>query len=98
MKSAKIISIENFGNLPSQQKTKAKKFLHGKILQNWIEYIKRIKNAAFGDLVIRGFTVTSIDIIEKFGFDPIKIFYSTLTSITIKKGQRTAYLFCETTK
>ena len=66
MKSAKIISIENFGNLPNQQKTKAKKFLHGKILQNWIEYIKRIKNAAFGDLVIRGFTVTSIDIIEKF--------------------------------
>ena len=29
MKSAKIISIENFGNLPYQQKTKAKKFLDG---------------------------------------------------------------------
>ena len=46
MKSAKIISIENFGNLPNQQKTKAKKFLHGKILQNWIEYIKRIKKVS----------------------------------------------------
>ena len=53
MKSAKIISIENFGNLPNQQKTKAKKFLHGKILQNWIEYIKRIKNDTFPNTLLQ---------------------------------------------
>ena len=65
-----------------------------KALYDWLEYLKRIESSGYGELVLKGFSKTSLDIIEKFGFMPIKIFYSTLSSVTIKKGQKTSYNFC----
>ena len=94
MSQGKIISIKSFGNLDNSVRIKAQKFLKEKALYDWLEYLKRIESSGYGELVLKGFSKTSLDIIEKFGFMPIKIFYSTLSSVTIKKGQKTSYNFC----
>ena len=94
MPQGKIISIKSFSNLDNSVRIKAQKFLKEKALYDWLEYLKRIESSGYGELVLKGFSKTSLDIIEKFGFMPIKIFYSTLSSVTIKKGQKTSYNFC----
>ena len=94
MPQGKIISIKSFSNLDNSVRIKAQKFLREKALYDWLEYLKRIESSGYGELVLKGFSKTSLDIIEKFGFMPIKIFYSTLSSVTIKKGQKTSYNFC----
>jgi uncharacterized protein YegL len=94
MHQGKIISIKSFSNLDNSVRIKAQKFLREKALYDWLEYLKRIEGSGYGKLVLKGFSKTSLDIIEKFGFLPIKIFYSTLSSVTIKKGQKTSYNFC----
>ena len=94
MPQGKIISIKSFSNLDNSVRIKAQKFLKEKALYDWLEYLKRIEGSGYGELVLKGFSKTSLDIIEKFGFMPIKIFYSTLSSVTIKKGQKTSYNFC----
>ena len=94
MPQGKIISIKSFSNLDNSVRIKAQKFLREKALYDWLEYLKRIEGSGYGKLVLKGFSKTSLDIIEKFGFLPIKIFYSTLSSVTIKKGQKTSYNFC----
>ena len=94
MSQGKIISIKSFGNLDNSVRIKAQKFLKEKALYDWLDYLKRIESSGYGELVIKGFSKTSLDIIEKFGFLPIKIFYSTLSSVTIKRGQKISYSFC----
>ena len=94
MPQGKIISIKSFSNLENSLRIKAQKVLKEKALYDWLEYLKRIDSSGYGELVLKGFSKTSLDIIEKFGFLPIKIFYSTLTSVTIKRGQKISYSFC----
>ena len=94
MSQGKIISVKSFGSLDNSLRTKAHKFLKEKALYDWLEYLKRIESSGYGELVLKGFSKTSLNIIEKFGFLPIKIFYSTLTSVTIKRGQKVSYNFC----
>ena len=94
MSQGKIISIKSFSNLDNSVRIKAQKFLKEKALYDWLDYLKRIESSGYGELVIKGFSKTSLDIIEKFGFLPIKIFYSTLSSVTIKRGQKISYNFC----
>lgn len=94
MPLGKIISNKSFGGLENNLRSKAQKVLKEKTLYDWLEYLKRIESSGYGELVYKGFSKTSLDIIEKFGFLPIKIFYSTLTSVAIKKGQKTSQTFC----
>ena len=94
MPLGKIISNKSFGGLENNLRSKAQKVLKEKALYDWLEYLKRIESSGYGELVYKGFSKTSLDIIEKFGFLPIKIFYSTLTSVAIKKGQKTSQTFC----
>ena len=94
MPLAKIISSKLFGGLENNLRTKAQKVLKEKALYDWLEYLKRIEGSGYGELVYRGFSKTSLDIIEKFGFLPIKIFYSTLSSVSIKRGQKISHTFC----
>ena len=94
MPLAKIISSKLFGGLDNNLRTKAQKVLKEKALYDWLEYLKRIEGSGYGELVYRGFSKTSLDIIEKFGFLPIKIFYSTLSSVSIKRGQKISHTFC----
>jgi len=94
MPLGKIISSKSFGGLENNLRIKAQKVLKEKALYDWLEYLKRIESSGYGDLVYKGFSRTSLDIIEKFGFLPIKIFYSTLSSISIKRGQKTSHIFC----
>ena len=94
MPQGKIISIKSFSNLENSLRIKAQKVLKEKALYDWLEYLKRIDSSGYGELVLKGFSKTSLDIIEKFDFLPIKIFYSTLTSVTIKRGQKISYSFC----
>ena len=94
MPQGKIISVKSFGNLENNLRTKAQKVLKEKALYDWLGYLKRIESSGYDELVLKGFSETSLNIIEKFGFLPIKIFYSTLTSITIKRGQKVSYNFC----
>ena len=94
MPEGKVVSINLIGNLENSIRIKAQKVLKEKALYDWLEYLKRIENSGYGELVIKGFSKTSLDIIGKFGFLPIKIFYSTLSSVTIKKGQKISYNFC----
>ena len=94
MPLGKIISNKSFGGLEKNLRSKAQKVLKEKALYDWLEYLKRIESSGYGELVYKGFSKTSLDIIEKFGFLPIKIFYSTLTSVAIKKGQKTSQTFC----
>ena len=94
MPLGKIISSKSFGSLENNLRTKAQKVLKEKALYDWLEYLKRIESSGYGDLVYKGFSRTSLDIIEKFGFLPIKIFYSTLSSISIKRGQKISNIFC----
>ena len=94
MPLGKIISNKSFGGLENNLRSKAQKVLKEKVLYDWLEYLKRIESSGYGELVYKGFSKTSLDIIEKFGFLPIKIFYSTLTSVAIKKGQKTSQTFC----
>jgi len=94
MPLGKIISNKSFGDLENNLRSKAQKVLKEKALYDWLEYLKRIESSGYGGLVYKGFSKTSLDIIEKFGFLPIKIFYSTLTSVAIKKGQKTSQTFC----
>jgi len=94
MPLGKIISNKSFGGLENNLRSKAQKVLKEKALYDWLEYLKRIESSGYGGLVYKGFSKTSLDIIEKFGFLPIKIFYSTLTSVAIKKGQKTSQTFC----
>jgi|TARA_B110000046_G_scaffold25918_1_gene25687 uncharacterized protein YegL len=95
MPLGKIISNKSFGDLENNLRSKAQKVLKEKALYDWLEYLKRIESSGYGELVYKGFSKTSLDIIEKFGFLPIKIFYSTLTSVAIKKGQKTSQTFCK---
>ena len=95
MPLGKIISNKSFGDLENNLRSKAQKVLKEKALYDWLEYLKRIESSGYGGLVYKGFSKTSLDIIEKFGFLPIKIFYSTLTSVAIKKGQKTSQTFCK---
>ena len=95
MPLGKIISNKSFGGLENNLRSKAQKVLKEKVLYDWLEYLKRIESSGYGELVYKGFSKTSLDIIEKFGFLPIKIFYSTLTSVAIKKGQKTSQTFCK---
>ena len=74
-------------------------FLIGDIIDKHLAYNRR--NPQNLDLMIWDSSysndkalTTWLSIIEKFGFLPIKIFYSTLTSITIKRGQKVSYNFC----
>ncbi len=90
-----VISVKDFGIIPNHLKEKANKVLQGENLSNWLDYLKRIKDAGYGDLVSKAFSKTSIEIIEKHNIAPIKIFYSTITSITLKKGPKVAYFFSE---
>ena len=94
MPLGEIISSKSFGSLENNLRTKAQKVLKEKALYDWLEYLKRIESSGSGDLVYKGFSRTSLDIIEKFGFLPIKIFYSTLSSISIKRGQKISHIFC----
>ena len=94
MPLGKIISNKSFGGLENNLRSKAQKVLKEKALYDWLEYLKRIESSGYGELVYKEFSKTSLDIIEKFGFLPIKIFYSTLTSVAIKKGQKTSQTFC----
>ena len=94
MPLGKIISNKSFGGLENNLRSKAQKVLKEKALYDWLEYLKRIESSGYGELVYKGFSKTTLDIIEKFGFLPIKIFYSTLTSVAIKKGQKTSQTFC----
>ena len=94
MPEGKVVSINLIGNLENSIRIKAQKVLKEKALYDWLEYLKRIENSGYGELVVKGFSKTSLDIIGKFGFLPIKIFYSTLSSVTIKKGQKISYNFC----
>lgn len=95
MPKGKVVSLNSFGNLENNLRLKAQKILKEKVLYDWLEYLKKIESSGYGELVHKGFSKISLSIIEKFGFLPIKIFYSTLTTITIKKGQKVSYNFCK---
>ena len=91
MPLAKIISSKLFGGLENNLRTKAQKVLKEKALYDWLEYLKRIEGSGYGELVYRGFSKTSLDIIEKFGFLPIKIFYSTFFCFNKKRTKNISY-------
>ena len=74
MPQGKIISLKSFGNLENSLRIKAQRVLKEKALYDWLEYLKRIEGSGYGELVLKGFSKTSLDIIEKFDFLPIKIF------------------------
>lgn len=93
-----IILVNDFGKIPNYLKERANKILNGEKLSIWLDYLKRIKDAGYGEIVSKGFSQTSIEIIEKHDIASIKIFYSVITSITIKKGPKVAYVFSEIAK
>lgn len=88
-----VISVDKFGKIPNYLRDRAKKILNGENLSTWLDYLKRINDAGFGEQVSKGFSEAGIEIIEKHGINSIKIFYSVITSITIKKNQKIAYHF-----
>tara|TARA_Y100000590_G_scaffold137517_1_gene157450 strand:- start:3572 stop:5857 length:2286 start_codon:yes stop_codon:yes gene_type:complete len=88
-----IVSLDEFGKIPNNLREKANKVLKGENLSTWIDYLKRIKNAGYGELTSKGFSEATIEIIDKHGLAPVKIFYSVITSITIKRGPKISYKF-----
>jgi len=88
-----IISVDKFGKIPNHLREKANQILQGENLSTWLDYLKRINDAGYGQQVLAGFSEAGIEIIEKHGLNSIKIFYSVITSITIKKGPKIAYHF-----
>ena len=88
-----VITIDRFGKIPNYLRDRAKKVLDGENLSTWLDYLKRINEAGYGEKVLKGFSEAGIEIIEKHGLNSIKIFYSVITSITIKKNPIIAYQF-----
>ena len=88
MPQGKIISIKSFGNLENSLRIKAQKVLKEKALYDWLEYLKRIESSGYGELVLKGFSKTSLDIIEKFGFFTNKnILFNTLICNNKKRSK-----------
>jgi len=88
-----VVSFDKFGRIPNNLRDKADKVLKGENLSTWLEYQKKIKDAGYGEFALKGFSETAIEIINKHELAPIKIFYSVITSITIKRNQKLAYKF-----
>ena len=88
-----IVSLDEFGKIPNSLREKANKVLKGENLSTWIEYLKKIKSAGYGELTSKGFSETTIEIIDKHGNAPVKIFYSVITSVAIKKGPKISFKF-----
>jgi len=88
-----IVSLDEFGKIPNSLREKANKVLKGENLSTWIDYLKKIKSAGYGELTSKGFSETTIEIIDKHGLAPVKIFYSVITSITIKRGPKISFKF-----
>tara|TARA_B100001109_G_scaffold58266_1_gene47202 strand:- start:850 stop:3135 length:2286 start_codon:yes stop_codon:yes gene_type:complete len=88
-----IVSLDEFGKIPNSLREKANKVLTGENLSTWIDYLKKIKSAGYGELTSKGFSETTIEIIDKHGLAPVKIFYSVITSITIKRGPKISFKF-----
>ena len=88
-----IVSLDEFGKIPNSLREKANKVLKGENLSTWIEYLKKIKSAGYGELTSKGFSETTIEIIDKHGYAPVKIFYSVITSIAIKRGPKISFKF-----
>ena len=88
-----IVSLDEFGKIPNSLREKANKVLKGENLSTWIEYLKKIKSAGYGELTSKGFSETTIEIIDKHGYAPVKIFYSVITSVAIKRGPKISFKF-----
>jgi len=56
-----VISVKDFGIIPNHLKEKANKVLQGENLSNWLDYLKRIKDAGYGDLVSKAFSKTILN-------------------------------------
>ena len=93
MQKNNIVSLDEFGKIPNSLREKANKVLKGENLSTWIDYLKKIKSAGYGELTSKGFSETTIEIIDKHGLAPVKIFYSVITSITIKRGPKISFKF-----
>ncbi|WP_428080704.1 nitric oxide reductase activation protein NorD [Candidatus Pelagibacter sp.] len=98
MSNNNVVSFDKFGRIPNNLRDKADKVLKGENLSTWLEYQKKIKDAGYGELALKGFSETAIEIINKHELPPIKIFYSVISSITIKRNQKLAYKFSIITK